>query len=547
MSALSKLPKVKQLISSKKHDEALGLLLAAWRECRDASLADVIDRVSALIQRPELTGSAKKRHEEFLALAQPKKHDPADLGRMLAFLGEGQIAQFVAELDALEELPADPRFTPRALDLLQKPKATSSTSFTAWRRVFNALIRNEDLRAVKVLETLDFKMILGAGGDYSAAFFDERKVKTVAALKKVKPQTLGAADAALVKELLGSQQASTRDVSSLEAAVYAASDDLAPRSVLADALLEQNDPRGEFITLQLKGRLTGADRWREFDLLEEHRDAWLGPLTLTLNKWNEYVEFKNGFVDTIEVAADKPHAMKVLSEAPQFKTVRTVLLNLGDTDALPLELLRSAAFSKVTGLGWLRAAAFQQVLTASEPWSYEKLVCWEPDYDNISRDVSLLRNSKAIPRVKSLKLSGYSIKPAQLAALWSSALGKRLVEFGSTQGIYRVAEWVKEIEKHGLDARLEAFDLGFNFGGRDFAAVLRRGADGRLSDLEVCKRQPDHAYGTPKISRLAEELGKLPADRLTSFRYLGKLSKGDRKLLDAVLARQKSLTINDLR
>ena len=545
---VSSLAKARQQLSTKKHEEALTSLLAVWRECRDSSLADVIDRVSRSIDRPELKGSAKKRHEEFLALA--KKKDPADLGRMLAFLGEGQIAQLVTELDALEELPADPRFTARALELLQKPKVTSSTSFTAWRRVFNQLVRNEDLRALPVLEALDFKAILGAGQEYSATFFDERKTKTVAALKKVKAQTLSPADATLVKELLGAQQASTRDVSSLEAAVYAAPHDEAPRLVLADALLEKVDPRGEFINLQLRasrGRLSAVDRWREVDLLEEHRDAWLGPLTLTLDKWSDIVEFKDGFVDTIAVAADKPHAMKVLVEAPQFSTVRTVLLNLDDEAPLPLQLLRSPAFAKVTGLGWLRARAFREVLTADTPWTYEKLVCSEPDYNAVERDVQLLCESRAIPRVKALKLSGYSIEPRELAPLWSSENGQRLTEFGSTQGIYRIAAWIAEIEKHGLDARLVSFDLGFNFGSRDFAAMLRRGTDGRLSDLEVWKRPTEHAYGSPKVSRLAAELEKLPPERLTAFRYLGRLSKGDRKLLDAALARQTKLATIDLR
>lgn len=52
----------KQQLAAKKPEEALASLLAAWRECRDASLADVIDRVGALVQRPALKGSAKKRH-----------------------------------------------------------------------------------------------------------------------------------------------------------------------------------------------------------------------------------------------------------------------------------------------------------------------------------------------------------------------------------------------------------------------------------------------------------------------------------------------------
>lgn len=542
------LKKAKAQLAAKKPEDALSTLLAAWRACHDSTLGDAIDRVSALISRPELKGSAKKRHEEFLELA--KKKDPADIGRLYAFLGEGQIAHLVAELEVIEELPPDPRFTARALQLLQKPAATSSSSFPAWRRLFNQLTRNEDLRAIAPLKALDFLAILGANQEYSASFFEERKAKTLAALEKVKAPSLSAADAAVVKELLGDQKAATRDVSSLEAAVYAAPLDDAPRMVLADALLEKGDPRGEFISLQLqasKRRLTAEERWKEYDLLEEHRDTWLGPLKLALDEWNDVVHFRNGFVDTFSVASDKEHPMKILAEAPQFKTVRTLLLRLFDESPLPIEFLRSPQCANITGLGELNETAFRQVLTAKEPWPYEKLYCNEPDYDHVSRDVKLICDSKAIPKVKSLRVSGYSMEPSVWAPLWKSENGKRLIEFGSSQGVYRIGKWVEEIEKHGLDAQLTSFDLSFNFGSRDFVALLTRGEDGRLSHLEVWKRPPNPSYGTPKISELAERLDALPPDRLTGFRYAGKLSKGDRKKLETTLARQKKLATSDLR
>ena len=542
------LKKAKDLLAARKPEEALGPLLAAWRACPDASLGELIDRVSAQVSRPELTGSAKQRHEQFTAIW--KKKDPADIGRLYACLGEGQIAHFVAQLDMLEELPADPRFTARALQLLQKPSATSSSSFPAWRRLFNQLARNQDLRAVPALKALDFLAILGANQEYSARFFEEKNAKTIAALEKVKASALQASDVAIVKELLGAQQASTRDTTSLEAAVYAAPSDDAPRMVLADALLEKGDPRGEFISLQLEAsrrRLTAAERWREYDLLEAHRDAWLGPLTLALDEWNEIVEFRRGFVDTLAIASDKPHTHKVISESPQFKTVRTLLLRLYDESPLPLELLRSPACANIIGLGELNARAFHELLTSETPWPYERLYCNEPDYDAPARDVKALCDSKAIPKVRSLRVSGYSIKPVQFAPIWKSELGARLTEFGASHGVYRIADWVKEIEAHGLDERLTSFDLSFNFGSRDFVALLTRGDDGRLSHLEVWKRPPNPSYGSPKLSELCKRLDALPPDRLTGFRYAGKLSKGDRKTLETTLSRQKKLATSDLR
>nr|HEX4316535.1 TIGR02996 domain-containing protein [Kofleriaceae bacterium] len=57
----------------------------------------------------------------------------------------------------------------------------------------------------------------------------------------------------------------------LYAAVYASPDDDAPRQVLADALLELGDPRGELIALQLAPR---RDLERERALLDAHGAAW---------------------------------------------------------------------------------------------------------------------------------------------------------------------------------------------------------------------------------------------------------------------------------
>lgn len=79
--------------------------------------------------------------------------------------------------------------------------------------------------------------------------------------------------------------------------VYAAPDDDAAKLVAADALLEVNDPRGEFITLQFKawnGEATRADRARIAALLSKHRERWLGTLAEVTDP--ERVVFEKGFL-----------------------------------------------------------------------------------------------------------------------------------------------------------------------------------------------------------------------------------------------------------
>ncbi len=61
-------------------------------------------------------------------------------------------------------------------------------------------------------------------------------------------------------------------------ALFAAPQDDGPRLVLADALQELGDPRGEFISLQLNPRRSQRSERRMQKLLERHRGAFLGPL-----------------------------------------------------------------------------------------------------------------------------------------------------------------------------------------------------------------------------------------------------------------------------
>lgn len=65
-------------------------------------------------------------------------------------------------------------------------------------------------------------------------------------------------------------------ISEMFEAVWAAPADLSRRLVLADALLEQSDPRGEFIMLQFE--TSARARKRSQKLLDRHRTHFLGRL-----------------------------------------------------------------------------------------------------------------------------------------------------------------------------------------------------------------------------------------------------------------------------
>lgn len=85
--------------------------------------------------------------------------------------------------------------------------------------------------------------------------------------------------------------------------VLADPDDDRPRRVYADALMEQGDPRGEFIAVQCE-LATGAEpdrrlelERREATLLEKHGAAWTGPL----HPSSVLVSFSRGFITELTV------------------------------------------------------------------------------------------------------------------------------------------------------------------------------------------------------------------------------------------------------
>jgi len=90
-------------------------------------------------------------------------------------------------------------------------------------------------------------------------------------------------------------------------------DDVSARLVLADALIEAGDPRGELIALQCGGAdakvivdRDHADNVAERvnDLVAAHWDAWLGEAALVIHRHNAKLE--GGMLAAIEVGSEDP-------------------------------------------------------------------------------------------------------------------------------------------------------------------------------------------------------------------------------------------------
>jgi uncharacterized protein (TIGR02996 family) len=122
---------------------------------------------------------------------------------------------------------------------------------------------------------------------------------------------------------------------SLEAALVENPDDLAAHSAYADYLMEQGDPRGEFIQVQLaledparpaqeRTRL----RERENELMEKHARQWLGDVgRFLVGDWSGsdqpyHYQFHRGWLDLVRTLPAPDAIVAALARSPEARLLR---------------------------------------------------------------------------------------------------------------------------------------------------------------------------------------------------------------------------------
>jgi uncharacterized protein (TIGR02996 family) len=263
-------------------------------------------------------------------------------------------------------------------------------------------------------------------------------------------------------------------VAELLAAVHADPDDLAVRLVYADALSELDDPRGEFIALQCRG---GADDARERELLDAHRDAWLGKLAAILDPAK--TEFANGFLSI--AAVKKVQRPKLLAAAgnPMWSTVTRI-----DFDA------------DIGGIAMKWGALVRGARVPAAAILLSPVTRALREVTGIDGDVllTLCREGNALP-IRSISASTYPLLEQDAHGVWRVADAER-IDLEHARGLSQL----RRLELHGypcdrpdlvwllrspLAARLEYLRLG-NFGGKlDHWIEMARQAGPELPELVI--------------------------------------------------------------
>jgi uncharacterized protein (TIGR02996 family) len=267
---------------------ARDLLIDAWRSRRSPATANLVDIVEA--------------------------HAPDALTSRLAAVITPRVATSHKNLRALEGIH-DPRISRFAIDALVRLPFTARSAFTFLADLITIVEALGDTRIIPHVETiatgLDTRLnLLGIRQSLVAQL---RRVVT--AMKPPPPLPIEDTLTKLVEPL----RTTTRSADALLAEVYANPDDDGPRIVLADLLLEDGDPRGELITLQIEG----GDDEREKALLKKHGKQWLGALApvLSWGRGYSHTRFRRGFVAVADIILSVGKKLGPIRADPAWATV----------------------------------------------------------------------------------------------------------------------------------------------------------------------------------------------------------------------------------
>jgi uncharacterized protein (TIGR02996 family) len=299
---------------------ALHVLLGAWRTKKAPAIADAIDALSARITKhlPPIEGAKPPAlHAAWIEVAR-RGHE-ADVDRLApALLGEPKNT-LDERLSELVARPADPRIATALLAMVQHPPTTAYDRFGMWTFVFDHLLALGDVRVRAPASVIQRDPPPAFAGNWPVltkklarfmkalpklaepALTDDESVAVDALARAITNAPEGsfvkAAEGLLAKTAAQAASAG-RTHEEFLAAIYAAPEDDAPRLVYADWLLEQGDPRGEFIMKQFQDPkvASGAP--------DVHKKLWIAPIAPLLEgagfgEWRSCVKFRRGFLSSV--------------------------------------------------------------------------------------------------------------------------------------------------------------------------------------------------------------------------------------------------------
>ncbi len=283
--------------------ELLPVLIEAWSESRHDALGDTIVSLGQSLKRPALSAKSKGELEAaWLALAAQR--DPGDVNRLLDTPWPGAWKTALTRVNALAAFPSDPRVSRGLAEAALKYRSMGSAPLhRALAVVLSRVADPGSADAIKQIVATRYHN----KDDYQRA---------LNAIARVVKAPRAAPSAELLDQVASLLDAST-DVDALWNAVWDDPADLGARLVLADALQQNGDPRGEFISLQCIDDPPRKTTTRANKLLKANIDPWTGPLPAVERASRV---FERGFLTRLRITASG----KEVAAALKHKEWRTV-------------------------------------------------------------------------------------------------------------------------------------------------------------------------------------------------------------------------------
>jgi len=330
----SPLARAADYLDSGRLGAALDELLAAWAASKTPALRELVIALGDHIARalPAIDAKPKSLDAPWREIADAIR--PADVPRLIAAFERASSGQVLHWIDVLDRFPVDPRIAAgalsvipqfvsssagptrtRAFRLIEKiadPAAPIETAVQRTKSAWNATELRERLR--KIADKTPPATPLAKDEEAKAAAL----AKAIAKLAKGPAPTEDALAGAPAKPT-ATPTTSKSTTAALLRQVYddPASDE--PRSIYADALQQDGDPRGELIALQLQPKLTGVLEKRVRELVKTHGAQWLGPLVAIVDD----PVFERGFLQACTVSLSND-THRALLDDPAWATVEEI-------------------------------------------------------------------------------------------------------------------------------------------------------------------------------------------------------------------------------
>ena len=514
-------------------DGALDELLTVWADVRSPELAVLIEALIASRPREPLRGPTRKaRRAEWVEIVE--EHDPLDIPRLMDSLTTFLCGDATRLLEGLAEQRPSPLLASRLLAFVLEPPDNyqGQRQVKFWDQLVRVMKRSADPRArdplleyVQRLQKIE-RSYNGLSGVQARLLPQLTEyLGSLDALDTTLPKQELEACHRLAAKLEARDDAGAKDrAEALLQQVYAEPGDDDLRMVLADALTEVGDDRGELIVIQMReangDKLSREMRRRQRELLTMYGRTWLGPIEPALQK--SELAYRRGFPAKGRVQEYQVPNLEAVLARPEWTTFEELdVSRLSKPGALVLRR-DMTQLRRVWGMN-------AEVFECERELPIETLSL---RVDGLHWRRSVIARCRALPHLRHLDAhrASENVSPARLEPIWADGgLGNNLLSLEAVD----MGDWLAACQERSFP-----FEKLTMRAARDspFEGVLTRDDAGRLSQLVI--RQ----VGRAPTSALRFELrGGFDTVRSVEYRTEHRLTERQRDTIERLLREGKNM------